>query len=132
MALDKPPIGAPCNGCGLCCQVRVCGAGSYALGLVARYGERADGPCPALIADGERWSCGLVARPKDYIDSPRGVTVLREAVKILIGAGAGCDEAGDEPDATALPRLRRVAEDYVRRVGVETMRRAAAIIHDRR
>lgn len=42
--LPKPAIGAPCNGCGLCCQVRVCSTGSYLLGLVDSLGQRVDRP----------------------------------------------------------------------------------------
>lgn len=104
--MDKPEIGESCNGCGLCCQVQVCSTGSLALGLVEAYGERAAGPCPALEQDGEGWACGLVRRPKHYLPgNPRGVTVLREAAKLLIGAGIGCDEAGDEPDLVAQPKL---------------------------
>lgn len=129
---DKPAIGEPCNGCGLCCRIRVCGAGSHALGLVERYGERVDGPCPALMPDGNGWACGLVKRPKDYIDSPRGVTMLRDAVKILIGAGAGCDEADDEPDETAAPKLRKLQEDYLERHGLEVIQKAAAIVYGKK
>lgn len=130
--IDKPPIAAPCNGCGLCCRIRVCGAGSYAMALVERYGDRVDGPCPVLVQDGDRWACGLVKRPKDYIDSPRGLTVLREAVKILIGAGAGCDEAGDEPDETAEAKLRKLQEDYLARHGIAAIQRAAEIVYGKK
>ena len=125
----KPPVGDPCNGCGLCCMVRVCSTGSYVLGLVDQYGDRAEGPCPALKEDGRGgYACGLVLRPKDYIDSPRGVTPLRDAVKLLIGAGAGCDEAGDEPDETFLPKARRMQAQYIERHGVETLQKAADMI----
>ncbi|WP_319798269.1 hypothetical protein [Nitrobacter sp.] len=34
--LPKPEIGEPCNRCGLCCQITVCGTGSYAMGLAPR------------------------------------------------------------------------------------------------
>ena len=113
--LEKPAIGDPCNGCGLCCQMQVCSTGSYVLGLVDNYGDRARGPCPALLPKGDGFTCGLVARPKDYVDSPRGVTVLRNAAMLLIGAGIGCDEAGDEPDETALPKLDRLQETFLGR-----------------
>lgn len=126
--LHKPPIGAPCNGCGLCCQAQVCGTGSFALGLVGKYGERAPGPCPALKNDGDKFVCGLVLRPKDFIESQRGVMPLREAVMLLIGAGAGCDEAGDEPDTTALPKLRKIQDDYLEKHGVAAFQRAAEIV----
>lgn len=126
--LEKPPIGEPCNRCGLCCQIRVCSAGSYALGLVERFGDRVDGPCPALCRDGDKLNCGLVERPKDYIRSSLSVTALRDAAKIMIGAGVGCDEAGDEPDDTAMPKLTALQIRYLARVGVPAMVRARAIL----
>lgn len=114
--IDKPEIGAPCNGCGLCCRTRVCSTGSFALRLVRRFGERVDGPCPALEPrpDGSV-ACGLVAHPRAYLrNHPRPDAALRFAVAVLIGAGAGCDEAGDEPDETAGPKLDALAERHVR------------------
>jgi hypothetical protein len=113
--LPKSEIGAACNGCGLCCQTVVCSAGSFILGLVADFGDRADGPCPALVPDGPALVCGLMKRPSDYIGAHRGPTVLRGAVAVLIGAGAGCDEIGDEPEATARPKLKEVQAAYLRR-----------------
>lgn len=112
--LEKPPIGAPCNGCGLCCQTTVCSAGSLILGLVNRPGDRAPGPCPALLAGDEgEYTCGLMRTPSRYIRTQRGTTVMRKAVGVLIGAGAGCDEAGNEPDETALPKLRELQQRYL-------------------
>lgn len=127
-AMDKPPIGEPCNGCGLCCRITVCGAGSYAMGLVDGWGQRAPGPCPALVREGAGWACGVVRRPKDWIKGGGGVMPLREAMMVMIGAGAGCDEAGDEPDESALPKMEAVARGYVERCGEAALYRAAAII----
>lgn len=93
----------------------VCSAGSYILGLVTKFGDRADGPCPALLSDGAAFTCGLMKRPSDYIGRHRGPTVLRGAVAVLIGAGAGCDEIGDEPEETARPKLKEVQAAYLRR-----------------
>lgn len=110
-------------------MIRVCSTGSIVLGLVDQIGDRVDGPCPALKPmDDGGFACGLVLRPKDYIKSDRGVTSLRDAVKILIGAGVGCDEAGDEPDETYLPKARRLEEEYVKRHGVSAIQRAADIV----
>jgi hypothetical protein len=122
--LTKPPIGDPCNGCGLCCRIRVCSIGSFAMALVDRFGDRVDGPCPALTAqDDGALVCGIVLRPKDFL---RGAAhELREAVKLTIGAGAGCDEAGDEPDETADPKLEALQARYLARHGREKLQAAA-------
>ncbi len=98
------------------------------LGLVEKLGDRAPGPCPALLSKGDGFTCGMVARPKDYIESGRGVTVLREAAMLMIGAGAGCDEAGDEPDGTAWPKQEAVALRYLERVGQRRLEKARATI----
>lgn len=91
MSLNHPGIGNPCNGCGLCCKAVVCSTGSFTLGLVKEFGERAEGPCPALKSmDDGSLACGLVLRPKDYQSGP--AHDLRKAVKVLIGSGLGCDE----------------------------------------
>jgi hypothetical protein len=128
--ISKPPIGQPCNLCGLCCQLQVCGAGSYALGLVERYGDRAPGPCPALEQDGDGLACGVLRNPHRWLGQPqRHARTLRDAFAALIGAGVGCDEAGDEPDATARPALQRVLDEYRRRFSAAAIRRAARIIH---
>ena len=100
--LPKPLIGEPCNGCGLCCQTVICAAGSITLGLVKAYGERAPGPCPALVDKGDgSFACGMVERPKDYAPGKGGAHELRAAISIMVGAGMGCDDVGDgsEPDA---------------------------------
>ncbi len=97
------------------------------MGLVKEYGDRAPGPCPALIEheDG-RAECGMVIRPKDYARGRGGAHDLRAAVKLLIGAGAGCDEIGDEDPATADAKLKEMQEAYLVKHGEEALRAAAA------
>lgn len=92
---DRPPIGTPCNGCGLCCHTHVCLTGSKVLGLVDTLGQRAPGPCHALVkSDDAGWRCGLVETPTKWINNGLGVTRLRQAVKLLIGVGIGRDVFG--------------------------------------
>lgn len=122
--LSKPAIGAPCNGCGLCCKATVCGAGSVLMGLVKEFGQRAPGPCPALLQEGDGYTCGIMNRPHNYLLSQRGPTVLRKAVGVLIGAGSGCDDAGDEPAVTARPKLIAMQEEYIAEVGTEAINKA--------
>ncbi len=37
--MEKPKIGEPCNGCGICCRTRVCYNGAYIQRLVKELGE---------------------------------------------------------------------------------------------
>jgi hypothetical protein len=78
----KPPLGAPCNGCGVCCAAETC-----ALGRVVFLRKR--GPCPALAWDdaaGRYW-CGLVKSP------PRRLAWLAPLFTRWIAAGMACDSS---------------------------------------
>jgi hypothetical protein len=75
LAAAKPPIGAVCNGCGLCCLVEPCPLGV----LLSRSRI---GPCKALQwVDAERqYRCGAL-----------GSGLRARVVGRWIAAGAGCD-----------------------------------------
>lgn len=75
----KPPHGAPCNRCGLCCFMSTCELGALLFG-------RAEGPCPALLVDDVTGlsACGVVT-------SPSLTEAARAAAKMIIWAGLGCD-----------------------------------------
>ncbi len=87
-APPKPALGAPCNGCGLCCLAEPCPLGV----LVSR---RRTGACAALRwskADARYW-CAMVADPASAagLRHPllvRGVSAL---ARRWIAAGVGCD-----------------------------------------
>ncbi|MEA8593044.1 hypothetical protein PZT57_30825 [Pseudomonas aeruginosa] len=98
VSLDKPALGSPCNGCGVCCIAQVCDLG-VALGD--------DQNCKALLqrSDGT-FSCGLVEDPYRFIpevdlskwltlDQMSGGAAGEQALKSLyaemLGAGRGCD-----------------------------------------
>lgn len=86
---QKPPHGAPCNSCGLCCKAELCPLGAHI------FGEY-EGPCPALEREPENvtYRCGLVARPALYapiLTALHGMQRLSEAALLLIGHGVGCD-----------------------------------------
>jgi hypothetical protein len=68
----KPAYGSPCNRCGECCKRYPCPVGQ------ALFRQKT-GPCPALQPSGE---CGLM-----LVEDER----LREAARVIIGAGTGCD-----------------------------------------
>lgn len=96
---NKPLIGEPCNGCGLCCMLAVCHTGAYMMGMVQHWGERRiDGPCPALTPrkDGS-YACGLMVNPRKWLgkSSYRG-EVIAKHVGNCISAGTGCDELGTD------------------------------------
>ncbi|MEY4561302.1 MAG: hypothetical protein RLZZ618_579 [Pseudomonadota bacterium] len=85
-APDKPEVGAPCNGCGVCCLAEPCPVGV----LVSR---RRHGACAALMWDEQqaRYLCGVVSSPHRFV-APRWLAALagRFAPR-WIAAGAGCD-----------------------------------------
>jgi hypothetical protein len=75
----KPPVGAPCNGCGICCAIAPCPLSRFLLG-------HREGRCPALVWQQDRYVCGLVV-------APSGIArwLPRRLVLRWIGADCGCD-----------------------------------------
>ena len=85
-APPKPALGAPCNGCGICCNIAPCPLSRLLLG-------HRTGTCPALRWEDDRSWCGLVIAPSGIARwLPRGF-VLR-----WIAAGSGCDCDADIDD----------------------------------
>ena len=127
--LPKPPLGAPCNACGLCCRLQVCGAGSFFLGLVEKFGERAPGPCPALVSapDGQQ-VCGVMLRPRDTMQARGSADDLRRAFGLLIGAGVGCDEPGEAVSRDDDAAARAMGEAYISRIGQDALARSAIFL----
>lgn len=84
----KPPQGAACNGCGVCCAAEPCPVGV----LVSR---RRHGACAALQwSDSQRrYLCGLVSAPKAVL--PWLPTWLAPGASRLarrwIASATGCD-----------------------------------------
>lgn len=88
LAPAKPPLAAPCNGCGVCCLSEPCPLGI----LVTR---RRRGRCAALRWEpaSSRYRCGLATASGEH---PRAVLRgLRRGLARLarrwIAAGTGCD-----------------------------------------
>ncbi len=83
-ALDKPEVGAPCNGCGVCCLAEPCPLGVVLSG-------RTTGSCAALLwrEEEHRYLCGAMATPGRFAGalSPIFVRLARR----WISAGSGCD-----------------------------------------
>lgn len=131
-SLKKPLIGEPCNGCGLCCQIRVCYNGAFVQGLVSKLGETVDGPCPAMVQrkDGS-FGCGVYLHPKKYIKRPYPEAVLQRNFGHLIGAGTGCDELGMNEDADQEMKLMNMIDEIKNDpVWVKKTKIALKVIHD--
>lgn len=75
----KPAVGAPCNGCGVCCVLTPCPLSRFFLG-------HRSGACPALLWAGGRYVCGPAVAPTGL------ARWLPRALRLRwIGAGCGCD-----------------------------------------
>ncbi|MBI5816707.1 MAG: hypothetical protein HZB29_13980 [Nitrospinae bacterium] len=100
-APDKPSIGEPCNGCGVCCAMTPCAVGIFLLR------QKREANCRALEWDEpqNRYQCGVAARPgrfftilPAFMEKPAGRLISR-----WISAGSGCDCAGDFYTAAPKP-----------------------------
>ncbi len=87
-APPQPALGAPCNGCGVCCLAEPCPLGR----VISR---KRSGACEAL-----RWSdaesmyrCGAISDAEGVL-GPRwtwAAPLLRRLARRWIAAGIGCD-----------------------------------------
>lgn len=75
----KPPVGARCNGCGVCCLAEPC-----PLGMLASLRTR--GACRVVRWDGSRYRCGLLDGRRPW---------LHRLVRRWVGAGRGCDSSAE-------------------------------------
>ena len=87
-APDKPPVGQPCNGCGVCCASEPC-----PLGIVAS--RRRHGACSALVwmEDKGMYRCGLIEQPAVHLPYLLrwAAPMLARLARRYIAAGVGCD-----------------------------------------
>lgn len=76
--VSKPTMGSPCNGCGLCCRLEVCGM------AIEAFGDHTPAPCPALVErDGRTW-CGVI------LAAERKNIAFAAHLKWRLGVGVGC------------------------------------------
>lgn len=117
-APPKPALGAPCNGCGVCCLAEPCPVGM----LVSR---KRSGACVALVwrdasgTEPARYQCGLMlqAAGQGSEGAARGLPWWRRVwlawVRRLIASGSGCDASlelvlGETPSAVPQAGAKRV------------------------
>ncbi|MBV2235860.1 MAG: hypothetical protein KUL75_10005 [Sterolibacterium sp.] len=86
----KPPCGAPCNGCGVCCAAALC-----PVAQVVFFRQRPQPPCPALHwqVQQQRYVCGLLRQPRHYLPWLPGwlEAPAQRLFHRSIAAGQGCD-----------------------------------------
>ena len=87
-APDKPALGTPCNGCGVCCLAEPC-----PLGMV--ISRRRHGACNALRWDEVQavYRCGAITDATGVL-GPRwrwAAPLLQKLARRWIAAGVGCD-----------------------------------------
>ncbi|WP_274644713.1 hypothetical protein [Pseudomonas serbica] len=102
VTLEKPVMGDPCNGCGVCCIAKVCEIG-------VELGD--DVNCKALMqsTDGS-FECGMVVDPYRFMaedeletwkaiddigKAHQGELALKKLHADMLGAGRGCDSDDD-------------------------------------
>jgi hypothetical protein len=87
-APQKPPLGAPCNGCGVCCAGEPC---PVALVFLRQW----RGSCRALQWHGgaKRYRCGMAQHPEHYLRwLPKwSHRAMRRLVLRWIAAETACD-----------------------------------------
>ncbi len=85
---SKPPLGQPCNGCGVCCAAEPC---PVAVVFLFQRTER----CRALTWQDEtqRYICGMVAAPHRYsLFVPKLLSKVMGRIFLRrIASGIGCD-----------------------------------------
>lgn len=118
LAPRKPSVGAPCNGCGLCCLAEPC-----PLGMALTMKRK--GACGVLVwNEGRaRYECGALVAPQELVQArlpgplrwlaPPLVTMLRRMGARWIAAGIGCDSDLEPVDVASSAQLsaNRTAHD---------------------
>jgi hypothetical protein len=92
----KPALGAPCNGCGVCCA-----AGPCPVALAFLHQRR--GSCKALQWDeaGQAYRCGMVRDPGYYLHwlPAWSISIVQRLVLRWIAAGTACDAADETEES---------------------------------
>lgn len=109
LAPAKPVLGAPCNGCGVCCLVEPC-----PLGMV--LSRKRAGACTALQwnTSQRKYLCGAVVAPRAVLVAALPVGTrwlapifawgLGRLARRWIAAGIGCDSTLESAPAADTPQ----------------------------
>jgi hypothetical protein len=107
-APTKPPAGAPCNGCGVCCLLEPCPLGAVLCG-------RRHGACVAVRWQSEaaQYRCGALCAPVEVLQQvlPRSLRRLATGLapglarlaQRWIAVGQGCDSSLEMSAVEAAP-----------------------------
>lgn len=94
--LPKPKYGAPCNGCGLCCKLEICGCGEMVLANLGIYdGPEAGPPCVFLVDVGGLYRCKLVLTEAKHLEKLLGGD---PRIANSLGIGWGCSMPDEESE----------------------------------
>jgi len=89
-APDKPEVGQPCNGCGVCCAAEPCPVALFFL-------WQRTGRCQALVWDESQkmYRCGMLIQPSTYLAwlPLRWQSWFARCVRRWIAAGVACDSS---------------------------------------
>ena len=119
LAPPKAPLGAACNGCGVCCLYAPC-----PLGMV--LSRRRSGACSALRWDPVhlQYRCGAIVAPQEVLvhTLPTGLRAVAPALAPLlrrmgrrwIAAGIGCDSSLEVTMPSPQPQNHTSASTTVR------------------
>jgi hypothetical protein len=95
--LPKPRFREPCNGCGLCCRLEICGEGETALAALGIYdGPGAGPPCVFLVEREGLYRCRLVLTEAANLDK---LPSREPRIAKSLGIGWGCTMPDENVEA---------------------------------
>lgn len=84
-----------------------------------------------MVEEGKKLVCGVLIQPSDWLSLRLRPAVVRDALGLLIGIGAGCDDPGDEDEATAAPKIEAVQATHLAAHSIAELQMAADVIRGR-
>ena len=100
----------PCNNCGYCCSMSVCGPGAALVyGCMPSFvGQPLNEPCRALVHTApDIYECGLIKTPNQYVKNGHSEESNRAALKVILLAGTGCNSYEEVKSAKRYKKLKQ-------------------------